>query len=53
VEKELVARALNRYSPRSDQPLLAIDCAALPETLIEALLFGHERGAWNGRCNDG
>jgi two-component system, response regulator FlrC len=46
--KEVMARHLHAASDRSDQPLLAVNCAALPDSMLEALLFGHERGAFTG-----
>ena len=50
--KDVVARTIHRHSSRSDRPLISINCASLPDTLLESELFGHTKGAFTGAVSD-
>ena len=49
--KEVLANYLHEYSNRKDEPFVAVNCAAIPENMLEAILFGHEKGAFTGASN--
>lgn len=51
--KEVLSRFIHANSPRRDQPFIAVNCAAMPEAMLEALLFGHRKGAFTGATHEG
>ena len=50
--KELLARAIQAASPRREKPFIAVNCGAIPAELVEAALFGHEKGAFTGAVRE-